>query len=102
MSQDMTDEQLRLVIAEWEGYVFSAGEAASWWRHMPSGELVAPPDYPHDLNAVHEAEKKLNQGQKTRYIFHLQTICGGQHFGDNYFATARQRCIALVKTISNL
>lgn len=57
------------------------------------------PDYLNDLNAMHEAELKLDQGQRTRYIFTLQTMLGGMQFGENYFATAAQRSEALLRTI---
>jgi hypothetical protein len=57
------------------------------------------PDYVFDLNAMHEAEKLLTQGGKTQYIFVLQTLCGGQQFGDNYFATAEQRAEAFLRVV---
>jgi hypothetical protein len=56
-------------------------------------------DYLNDLNAMHEAEKILGQGQRRGYIFNLQTVCGGRQFGDNYFATAAQRAEALLRTL---
>lgn len=54
-------------------------------------------DYLNDLNAMHEAEKVLTQQQRTAYIFRLQTMMGGQSFGENYFATATQRAEAFLR-----
>lgn len=110
----MTSEQQRIALSEWAGL-------APWWcptcnrrveplhvtfdeRHDPRfggcDERVLPgPSYTSDLNAVHEAEIKLDQGQRTRYIFNLQTALGGQEFGLNYFATASQRAEALCRTL---
>lgn len=94
----MTPEAQRIAIAEacgWERAV-----QASYWIDPKDGVVCARPlDYLNDLNAMHEAEKVLTQGQKTQYIYHLQTLCGGQQFGDNYFATAVQRAEAFLKSI---
>lgn len=59
-----------------------------------------PPDYARDLNAMAGAEKTLTGSQKTQYIYRLQTLCGGQQFGDNYFATAAQRAEAFLRTLN--
>lgn len=40
------------------------------------GEEVQPPDYLHDLNAMHEAEKSLNEKQQEEYFYELFGVCG--------------------------
>lgn len=63
------------------------------------------PDYPNDLNAVHEAEKMLEttcepapftQPQVSGYYNHLMEMCGT--FGA-IRATALQRCEAILRTL---
>jgi hypothetical protein len=72
-------------------------ESVCNWQYMQKEGLVH--NYYEDLNAIHEAEKTLSTGGRAQYIYHLQTLCGGQQFGDNYFATAPQRCEAFLKTV---
>lgn len=54
-------------------------------------------DFVNDLNACHEMEKHMTQGEKTSYVYWLQSLMKGAHFGDNYFATARQRAEAFAR-----
>lgn len=55
------------------------------------------PDYFNDLNAIHEAEKTLDTGLLAKYTTELQRACGGPM--SVHFATAPQRCKALLRTI---
>jgi hypothetical protein len=61
------------------------------------GQLVAEfmPDYLKDLNAMHEAEKVLNNVQRERYRTELVYM----HAGKDVFVTAAQRAEAFLKTI---
>ncbi len=58
------------------------------------------PDYLHDLNAMHEAEKVLTDDQTKRYI---ETLCKQVHRqpGNQWgvMATAAQRAEAFLRTI---
>ena len=99
----MTDEQMRIAIAEacgWheekepEGSAF----ATAWWHHndrYPS-YLMPLPDYLNDLNAMHEAEKSIDAGLLAKYTTELLKVCGGPM--SVHFATARQRAEAFLKT----
>jgi hypothetical protein len=53
------------------------------------------PDYINDLNAMHEAEKRLTAVQHAQYIQALEELC---EF-DICFATAAQRAEAFLRTI---
>ena len=57
-----------------------------------------PPDYPNDLNAMHEAEKHLSSWDQPRYIDAVNRACG-LHWGRTVLATAKQRAEALLRTI---
>ena len=104
----MNPEAQRIAIAEACGWklIRRVGNSGHEWNvyESPDGRISSVvtetlPDYLNDLNAMHEAEKAMSQSQKTRYIFELQTLCGGQHFGDNYFATPSQRAEAFLRTL---
>jgi hypothetical protein len=68
------------------------------------------PDYPADLNAMHEAEKVLTNEQFDRYRVDLWTVVGNQDFAFEgcapltavrcfISATAAQRCEAFLRTL---
>lgn len=67
------------------------------------------PDYPNDLNAMHEAEKVLTGRDSEEYALMLSRVCDGQrpdaykHWSDiaggTTSATAAQRCEAFLRTI---
>jgi hypothetical protein len=61
------------------------------------GQIIAEftPDYLNDLNAIHEAEKVLNNVQRERY----RTELVYSHAGRDVFATAAQRAEAFLRTI---
>ena len=80
---DLTPKQKRIAIAEACGWKQIRHEDG-WWNHRPDGHRYptnerAPngmPDYLNDLNAMHEAEKTLDdeQFQKwTDYLFDIQS-----------------------------
>lgn len=111
----LSDEQLRVRIAEFCGWKASKNEIR--FMDGPNGEhasyISGLPDYPKDLNAMHGAILKLGREHWTDYTMHLRQVivaeCEAPEFyvyddtiADIWFynATARQRAIALVATIS--
>jgi hypothetical protein len=121
----MTDDQIRIAIAEWCGWkwkpsnitAFGAshplGALGAWYDPHGNKSLTGPPYYHNDLNAVHEAEKMLTGfEQKRKYRDALICAVGlnpeywcRKEFtpSEEYLrvacATARQRCEALLKTV---
>ena len=89
----MTDEQINAAIAEaceWKGNLLCRDYEGNLW---PS----EPPNYCSDLNAMHEAEKVLNQDNLYIMALHIEGLCGR---GEFYFrATARQRAEAFLRTL---
>ena len=82
----MTPEQQRIAIAE------ACGEDNdSIYR-----DLI--PDYLNDLNAMHEAEKIMNNNDWWKFVEHLTNICGGGT-ALGISATASQRAEAFLRTI---
>jgi hypothetical protein len=72
------------------------------WRNACVVRII--PDYLNDLNAMHEAEKRLSDSQLSAYVGELanvivngedKTILGNQM----WHATAKQRSEAFLKTI---
>lgn len=77
----MTPEKQRIAIAE----------ACGW--HVIYDKL---PNYLNDLNAIHEAEKTLNNDQLLRYHGMLLNMCGRSMYAS--MAQAAQRAEAFLKT----
>jgi hypothetical protein len=113
----MNQQQQRIAIAEACGWVFRDGGnfagVAQKLVEPPHGGLThvmthkavirSTPDYLHDLNAMHEAEKVLSRGENYnqtggfgRYKTALAEVCDEQHPID---ATAAQRAEAFLRTI---
>jgi len=95
----MTNEQINKVIAETCG-----------WIERPTctdflGNPLLPPDYCNDLNAMHEAEKRLSEKQTRTFAFMLAQVLETSPTVDlddqflNIHATAIQRAEAFLKTI---
>ncbi len=117
----MTDNEQCVAIAEWMGELdpvkckpsieqLEAILASSEHRVVvtmePSGEVRSVRDYTHDLNAMHDAEKRLERHDKNEeqielnnYVQHLMRIsrASGNHY--TYQATAAQRAEALLRTV---
>jgi hypothetical protein len=105
----LTDEQIRIAIAEACGWM-----DCRFWRGNRNDDPVgtAPdggintilPDYPNDLNAMHEAEKALDINLDTpdspryRYSHFLYAICRPEQ--QPFRATARQRAEAFLRTLN--
>lgn len=117
----MTTEQQRIAISEWMGYKIERRESLlqglSCLIH-PDGHVIVSdeeefqfddivgslPDYPLDLNAMHEAEKKLSEEQDGVYFNWLKTLfcpdkCYTNLCGYVICATSQQRSEALCRTL---
>lgn len=57
------------------------------------------PDYPNDLNAMHEAELTLNDGEAMEYERELRRVCTEQSYRHVISAKASQRAEAFLKTV---
>lgn len=106
----MTDNEINVAIAEACGWKFHCGDSEDKLNHVkrcswshPQGWKLGPlPDYCHDLNAMHEAEKVLNEKQQVWYMQKLTQVrykdgVGGMigcMMDKIVFATARQRAEA--------
>ena len=93
----MTPEQQRIAIAE----------ACGWKTGYRDPEAWHPlPDFLHDLNAMHEAEKVLTVAQRITYANQIGVVLSGGSVGraiPNWWfiheATASQRAEAFLRTI---
>lgn len=103
--------KLRARIAElcgWKNQVRrSYRETPAWFAPNGISMYDDPPDYPEDLNAVHDAEKLLlsTDDDILQFMESLTDVCGGDTPAGTasftaYFAEAWQRCIALDRTLS--
>lgn len=116
MSQltEQTDEQKRIRIAEFCGWKRElvppsnnnpCGEFQHTWWYSPDGKHSRLPDYLNSLDAIHEAEKKLEYNQAVCFRLHL---AGNSDKRDPEYltveaamchATSRQRAEALLRVI---
>ncbi len=99
----MNEQEQRIAIAEacgWEDC------GMGWWRHEGIGDRLNPPDYLHDLDAMHEAEKVLTEHQQELYggFLHSGRLCLFNAYCTEWswnliHATAAQRAEAFLRTI---
>lgn len=106
----MTPEQQRIKLAEWDGWR-PGGAGKSWGEGQtfgipPNGEdwhWQNTPDYPSDLNAVRELEKKLTDAQWYAWLYVVEKMSGlrGAVPLAEWVAkmTAAQRCEAILKAL---
>ena len=116
----MKPEQQQIAIAKEHGWKEIRAEV-DWlpgeltgiftWPHPTDAEKTKyfinrkpVPNYPFDLNAMHEVENILNADQMVSYDYHLDRVVGNGRQGLNieYFlwsATASQRAEAFLRTI---
>jgi hypothetical protein len=107
----MTNEQKQITIAEacgWE--ILDApllyGDFACYAKDSSGQEFPGIPDYLTDLNAMHEAEDRLTDGQCQRYISALIDVVQAESTEDYRevfaiaHATAAQRADAFIKTLN--
>jgi len=103
----MTDEQMRIAIAEACGWKVPNG--CTNYRVRPEGSRVffnpltdddPLPDYLNDLNAMHEAEKTLLKidGCQAHWETYSNILTAKLGCVDIFHATARQRAEAFLKT----
>lgn len=108
----MTDNEIRIAIAEKCGWKLDDGgihyrDPEGFYR--PTGSMLnfkagGLPDYPNDLNAMHEAEKTLNNEKVNlwyRYANELSFGVWRDSLPDAHLinATARQRAEAFCRTL---
>jgi hypothetical protein len=102
----MTPEKQRIAIAEACGYTHVRivkcieGPPDHCIGHHPA-QPHSIPDYLNDLNAMHEVEKALTEGQRIDYVAkHLWEIVPAKYCFAHYFwSTAAQRAEAFLRTI---
>ena len=117
----LTDDELRIRVAELRGYkrasMLQPGTGLPLWEHptemvhATDGTPLFPhrviasnlPNYPQDLNAMHEVEDALTEEQYNRFCDILWNMCGGASgkFGAIH-STARQRAEAFVLTMEKI
>ena len=91
----MNNEKERIAIAEACGIV-SKDKWGSLYK-TPRGILRDCPDYPTDLNAMHEAEKVLTLPERRKYRKTLLGHCEPASIAIH--ATAAQRAEAFLRTL---
>ena len=108
----MTQEQQRIAIAEACGWrrwsKLYPGKSEQGWRKDNQPFVRNLPNYPNDLNAMHEAWKTLTPSQKVAFESHLyDVVVGGAEYHRNddqpYItnATAAQRARAFLETLNS-
>lgn len=101
----MNELDQRLAIAEAVGWKPSDGDiqASKAWEEITGQHTdPGPPDYLHDLNAMHEAVETLHEHDKKAWSMLLCLIVGGPRIPwphEVHNATAPQRAEAFLKTI---
>ena len=113
----MSEEELRIEIAEWCGYKWIENDNGFYYWSTPNGNYLYKglfpevhikndrldeidfPNYPSDLNAMWEAESQLKEKEMQLYSDFLYEDTGSESW---WRATAKQRAIAFVKTIREI
>lgn len=105
----MTDREINLVIAEWRGWKIEPLSApdGSRYGYPPNGlpktssAVETIPDYCRDLNAIHDAESKLEGHQRDDYqMTVIESTHGPNWRFDIIHMNAKERAECLVKVIS--
>ena len=86
----MTPEEQRVAIAEACGWKTEYRDSVS--------SVTALPNYLNDLNAMHDAEKMLKGGMRSKYDAELTLICS-RDYNFIWESTAAQRAEAFLRTI---
>ena len=108
--QALGDVELRIKVAKLDGW--NDRPVLEWdhyflkrvgHRSVEAATYSDLPDYPNDLNAMHEAEKLLTKDQRAEYGPLISRVSGkGQGVWWNLtHATARQRAEAFVLTLTS-
>ena len=98
----MTDDQINAAIAEVCGWKKPSRKTVLNEKgFFVTQHAQSAPNYCTDLNAMHEAEKKLVGGISAEYAEHLLEVTGRNWSDDIQFfcATARQRAEAFLRTL---
>ena len=90
----MTNEEINIAIAEACGW--TTKHKGLWVERLQT--YAALPDYLNDLNAMHEAEKVLKGGMRSKYDAELTLICS-RDYNFIWESTASQRAEAFLRTI---
>lgn len=100
---DSTDDDLRVIIAELQGYV---RRPDGFWQEAGHVGSCGIPNYPGDLDACHKVVMSLPVNSpfrgvpdRTSYRVRLRQVCNHPHHTHYADATARQRTIALILTL---
>jgi len=98
----MTPEKQRIKIAEFDGWKNihvqdCCGRSIVGWKSPGPFEEI--PDYPNDLNAMHDVESRLPCGCWTRYCQYLAEFGHGSVRFVVAHATAQHRAEAFLKTL---
>lgn len=110
----MKTEEQRIAIAKALGWtdIKHYPDSNRWWATRPdTRELDFLPNYPADLNAMHEAEKTLiAKSQQDRFVHRLWFVIGAgvhvAHIGWDsqewilIHSTAAQRAEAFIRTLN--
>ncbi len=104
----MTPNEQRIAIAEHLGWTPQPGckwVSGQTYGIPPNGEnhhWQQFPDYPNDLNAMHEAEKRIPDEDFMEYVNRLEglylDLSENQSTAGSHCATASQRAEALLRT----
>ena len=89
----MTTEEKNHAITLARGWKFRPhiSERCPWWDENNLARPVGPPDHFNDLNAMHEAEKVLDNGHIIGYVQRLER---------GALSTAAQRAEAFGRTLN--
>ena len=90
----MNDTEQRIAIAESCGWAKRREHRLSQWLSPHGGAWNEVPDYPNDLNAMHEAEKTLTDDQLITYEGWLIAVSKASRR-----ANAKERCEAFCLTL---
>jgi hypothetical protein len=102
----MTNEQINITIAKVCGFYQEEpwSNGSECWGHKdcpPHVGFEEIPDYCNDLNAMHEAEKILNDESHADYACELvKTIRQNGEWFESVSATAAKRAEAFLRTIN--
>lgn len=102
IKNNMNQEKQRIKIAEACGWTVTLWPSGEFRRaESPNGnQYFEVPDYLSDLNAMHEAESHLRNGDWTRYCQYLAEHGGGTVRFASVHASAQTRAIAFLKTLN--
>jgi len=103
----LTDEEIKVIIAKLDGYEFRphTGTGVMYWRKSKNTPiwtegLKSLPNYPNDLNCIHELEiKYICQEGGIFYAYRSYLRNGMGNVDEIICASAKYRCKAFVLTM---